>query len=225
MSEDHRRALQRFVAGLDVDADALAAAITARALEETVVDEALLQNLGSDEAVVQRRAARRIARMDAVGPRVAARLAVIAGTQPDETTRAAAAEALRAHGLPVPGETEPTATPGRRRTVLTALRLELRGVRAGKPEVAIGPLLTSHAPYLGGRLRSVAGAARVELAGLPAAFTGTYPALVVDGEEIARAAAPVSADGAVVIDIELAAGSFEELERRLRVFDLVVHDT
>src|SRR3954463_13197420 len=95
--DDDDRAIDRFVAGAPVDADALAMAITAKATDRAVVVEALLKNLASDEAIVRVRAAERVARMPDVAPAVAARLRELAVNDAHPGAREACAAALRAH--------------------------------------------------------------------------------------------------------------------------------
>lgn len=98
------RALERLVAGAATDADELAAAVSAQAVDRAIVVTLLLDALGDSEAAVRRRAAMRVARMAEVAPRVAAGLEVMALTDADEDARAACRAALRAHRLQVPGE-------------------------------------------------------------------------------------------------------------------------
>lgn len=219
-ADEDRRALQRFVAGLPVDADALATAITAEALDHALVDDALLRALASDDATVRRRTARRIARMADVGEAVAGRLAILAQADADERTRALATAALRAHGrLPE----APRARPPRR----FALTFTFAAVRSSG---AVGYELSEPLEGLlipDARLLLVDGVVHLQLQELPAEFAGTFP-VVLDtdaaGEqvELARATLPVSPDGAVTIALAPEAGSLRALAERLRRFEVIV---
>jgi hypothetical protein len=90
---------------------ALAAAIAAGALDHAVVVRALLDLLDRPQATLRLRSAERIARMAGVAAPVVDALARSAAGDVDLRVRAAAARALRAHGLAAPDE----ASPGRRR--------------------------------------------------------------------------------------------------------------
>src|SRR5690349_12283817 len=145
-ADDDRRALQRFVAGVDVEADALATAITAQALDHVIVDEALLHGLSSADAVVRRRTARRITRMVDVGDAVAERLAILAGTDPDEPTREGATAALRAHDRLPEADVRPERRRLRRLAALSFVPAQLRstgGVGFKPAEPPEGGLITS----------------------------------------------------------------------------------
>lgn len=217
MSEQDRHALQRFVAGLDVDADALATAITARALDATIVDEALLRTLADPETVVRRRAARRIARMDSLAPEVAAVLRQLAATDPDADTRASAEAALASHAPPPAVAADPS-----RPRALALLRLAAIRSRAEDELYAFEPVLHDEAPYADALLRVEGGAVVLVLAGLPTPFTGTLPAVVAGGEVLARATFPVTAEGQVTIAFAPEAGTLAALWRRLERFEVVV---
>jgi hypothetical protein len=102
-TDDDKRAVERFIAGLAADERALAAAISARAVDRAIVVEALLGALGCPVAATRLSAAQRVARMACIAPPVTARLASIAVEDGDGTVRAACAAALHDHGLPMPG--------------------------------------------------------------------------------------------------------------------------
>lgn len=217
-SEEDRRALERFVAGLPVEADALAHGITARAVERSIVVEAVVNGLSDADPVARRRLAQRTARMPELDPRIASRLAVLAGVDDDEQVREASAEALRVHGLELPSE--PAAgTAGARLPRDLVLRLRVSFVRSEAPPVvrAEDP---DEAPGLLGRLHLEAtGAARLELTRLPPAFVGTTPTLRATGWagpiDVGRADGPVSADAAVTIRIPATAATIDDLVDRL----------
>jgi hypothetical protein len=231
-SDDERHALDRFVAGLPVDGDALARAVTARAAERTIVIDALLKALIAPEPVVRHRVARRAARMAELDPRLRDALTVAAAQDADDLVRAACAETLRGHGLPVPGEV--AVAP--RRPWLARLELKVlvpaRGTSAPASAVKIMLAYKKDAPGFAATLREDGpGGLRAELHGLPPAFAGTRPALRAATEKglpltvIAEAVEPVSDAGDVAISIPAAAGSFDDVARLLRnQADLVVID-
>ena len=227
-SGDDKRALERFVAGLEVEEDALAAAVTARAVDRTIVVEALLTALSSPEAAVRRRAALRVARMADIVPRIVAELTRIAAADPDERAREAGAAALRAHRLREPGAAdEPGAAPARARSA-TSLGGRLRAVlwlqplifRAEELTVHLRPRVETDAPDMSGRLTADdEGRILMILARLPATFAGSRPSVRARRDagstaysEIGAATAPVSVDGAVTILIDPDLGSLDEVE-------------
>lgn len=231
-SDADRAALERFVAGLAVDPDVLARAITAHAVERTVVVEALLEGLTAPEPVVRLRFARRIARMPDLDRRVGARLTMVAGTDADDRVRAAATGTLRAHGLPVPGQPVADETGARTarpsRSIDTALRLRASAIR-GTKGVEIEALFIEDAPALAGELHDLEGQAQLVLRGLPAAFVGTRMTLRVAFlpgsalSPIARADMSVSAEGESSIDVPLESGSVDDVvEWLLNDAELVV---
>lgn len=202
------------MAGLPVDEDALAKAVTAKALDRTIVIEALLQGLDSPEPVVRRRAAERVTRMPYAAPQVAARLNYLAIEDADAGVRNASAEALRAHGHGIEAAAED-------RPRLRVLLLRLSVARSGE-----GPTLRlrypAEAPLFRASLDLTApGEARLELSGLPADFTGTRPLLRAARqpggplEPLARAEQPVSDHGEMTLRIPLEGTSPAELEERL----------
>jgi hypothetical protein len=220
MSEDEdRRAIDRLVAGLPVEPDALATAITGKAVDRTVVVEALLKGLDDPEAVVRRRTARRVGRMADVAPRLAARLTVLAGSDEDDRSREASAAALRAHGLPVPGEPERDG-PKSASAFPVAVGLLLRASvsRSVRHRFALAPLYTTDAPQLEVKVHEEHGELRLELSGLPPAFVATRPVLrarVAPAPEplkpIGHAVGPVSAEGRVTIRVPLEGASLDDL--------------
>lgn len=235
-SDDDRRALERYVAGAPVDPEALAHAVTGRAVERTIVVEALLRGLERDEPLFRRRMATRIARMPHLDERVAARLKVLVGQDDDPSVSAAAADALRRHGEPVPGEPArppaPEPSTGRGRFRLT-LGLRVLVVRSARVEVTIEPRYREDAERLAGRVvDDGAGGTVVQLLGLPLELTGTRPILRVRREplpapltEIARAAVPVSPDGTVTVSVPASVAAFDALTGWMAAgADLVVPD-
>lgn len=231
-ADDNRRAIGRFVAGLPVEADALATAITAKAVDRTVVIEALLKGLASPERVVRRRAAQRVARMPDVAPRVAARLALLAGTDDDDRSREASAAALRVHDLPVPGEA-PTGELGSARASLAGvLRLKALVTRAPDAPITLVARYREDGPDLLGQLKDEESEVRLELSGLPQAFAGTRPVLRTRREagsgplaQIAWAETPVSTGGDVTISVPLEGASVDDLVDWLaNGVDLVIPD-
>jgi hypothetical protein len=234
-SDEDRQALERFVAGLPVDPDVLARAVTARAAERTVVIDALLRALAAPEPVARHRVARRAARMAELDPRLAHALTGVAAADPDARVRAACVEALREHGLPVPGES-PSQPVLARRPWRVRLELNLQGTARGKSDPArvlkIVVTYKEDAPGFAATLREDGpDGLRVELAGLPPAFAGTRPMLRGATETglpltpIAAAAEPVSTEGDVTITIPASVGTFDQVARLLRnQADLVVLD-
>jgi hypothetical protein len=190
-SDADRRALERFVAGLPVDPDALARAVTAKAVDRAIVMNALLNALVSPEPAVRRRAARRVERMPDVDPQVLARLAAMAEHDADERTRATCAQALSAH----PSEEDRETTGGRRPPlgvlVLRLSRTRTRGAPArGIPLVA---LRRAEAPDLLVRVHDEGGGAvRFDFTGLPERLEDTRPALYARPEPGAGPLAPIA---------------------------------
>ncbi len=103
-STDGDRAIDRFVAGLPVDGDELSLAVSARAVDAKIVVDALLCGLENDSPVARLHAAKRVARMIELAPRLEVRLRQLAATDGDRRVRARASAVLRAHARPVPGE-------------------------------------------------------------------------------------------------------------------------
>lgn len=219
-TNDDRRAIERFVAGLPVDASDLATAITARAVDRTIVIQALLNGLSSPEPVVRLRAAERVAEMPDVAPPVAARLALIAATDEDRRAREASAAALRAHGLAVPDEADP---PPKRWSFGLPLHLAVSFARDPEAEIEITAESLAARDLHGLLRRDAAGAVWLDLAQLPEELIATRPTLRVrkDGPEarlvpLARAETPVSAGGDVTIRVPPAVGTFDAVAGWLR---------
>jgi hypothetical protein len=101
---DDKRAIERFIAGLATDEQALADALWARAVDRAIVVDALLDALAGRERATRLTAARRVTGMASVAAAVAARLMLLAVEDDDPGVRDACADALRAHGLRVPGD-------------------------------------------------------------------------------------------------------------------------
>lgn len=218
--EDDRRALERYVAGVPVDPEALARAVTARAVDRTIVVEALLRGLDRDEPLLRRRMATRIAEMPHLDERVAARLRVLAGLDDDPGVREAAAEALRRHGVAAPGEVVVTSSaPAERTPLLASLRLRALVVRSAVAPVTLEARYREDAPDLSGRVVGDGhGGAIVELHALPDDLVGTRPLLRARRAplpeplaEIMRASDPVSAAGDVTFAVAASVASFDEL--------------
>jgi hypothetical protein len=232
-TEDDRRALEAYVAGVPVDPAVLARAVTARAIDRTIVVEALLRGLHRDEPLLRRRMATRIARMPHLDERVAARLKVLAGLDDDLEVREAAAEALRRHRVPVPGDPVPRERAPARRPFLVALGLRALVVRSAVAPITVQARYSEDAPDLTGRVMDDGhGGAVVQLAGLPEAFTGTRPVLRARRDplphplaEIARASNPVSPDGRLTVAVPASVATFDELTGWMAAgTDLVVPD-
>ena len=223
MSRDEdRRAIERFIAGLPVDAEALTTALTAKAVDRAIVVEALLMGLSSPEPGVRRRVARRIVRMPDVDPSVEARLTVLAASDDDARSRTASAEALRAHGRPVPGEPPPHDPRERTRApLLLHLRPSYTRSRSDAQRgITVLPISREEARDFVGRVHDEGeGQVRFELTGLPEPFEGHRPLLQArlepDGETlttIARAETPVTG-GQVTIRAPLEGDLAELLAR------------
>jgi hypothetical protein len=232
MSTDDDRAIDRFVAGAPVDADELATAITAKAVDRAIVVEALLKNLASDEPVVRRRAAERVARLPDLPDQIAARLTEMAVNDGHARAREACAAALVAHGRPVPGAprpAEPTSAAEPRRWSLRVLITAARPARGADFEATIGPRYEEDAPRLRGRLYDSPAGARLELTGLPQEFAGTRPEIRAQRargqafETIARADAPVTPGGTVTMTVvAIEDATVEDVADWLSVGQLVV---
>jgi hypothetical protein len=158
---------------------------------------------------------------------VAARLRLIAAREHegDERVRTAFAAALRAHGLPLPGDDDEGNDPIRTKTVPAFARLLLQAatMRSGQAGVSLEPAYRDDAPKMHGELAANDdGVLHVKLNGLPAAFRGKRIELLVrrdadstESTSIATSQARVSPDGAVVIWIDPELGSARDIERWL----------
>lgn len=235
-SRDDERALQRYVAGLDVDEDDLVPAVTARAVDRSIVADALIDALSAPESTVRLRAAERAARMAEPVPRVVAALTLAASTDVDLRVRAAAEHALRTHGLPGTGAApaapaDETAIARARgqigERIRSALTVSFRVVamrgspRRGASTILLVALERADAPARGIATLGDDGLWSIALTGLPAPFAGGHatlrlldaagePTLVVTSGE------PVTGEGSVVIVIPSEAGTPDETMRHLR---------
>src|SRR3954452_8187325 len=97
-TDDDRRELDRFVAGLHVDPDDLALALTSRAVDRAMANQVLLRNLADPDPIVRARMAERIVQMSDLDPPVAAELRLLVENDEDAEVRSACEEALRVHG-------------------------------------------------------------------------------------------------------------------------------
>ena len=227
MSQDERRAaLERYVAGLQVDDDTLAHAVAESAVERAVVVEAILKGLNAPDPGVRRRIARRTRRMRQLDPAVGARLAVLVDQDADLRVRSACAEALHAHGLPVPGEPQRPEAERAPRAARVPWRLPVLALRAyvvnsdDAPPLSFEPLFASAqaGDGLEGDLHDDGPAGvRVELRGLPSAYAGVQPVLRAVREaggplvSLARAEAPVSDGGMATFRIPLSDGTPDDV--------------
>lgn len=244
-SRDDERALQRYVAGLDVDEDRLAPAVTARAVERSIVAEALIDALAAAEATVRLRAAERAARMAEPVPRVVAALTLTAGTDVDRRVRAAAEHALRTHGLdelsePVAQSTGDMAGDRARGRIGEPIRsaftvpFRVVAMRGSSPQRGARTLLLvalegADAPARGIATLGDDGLWSIALTGLPAPFAGGHAmlrALGTEGEPtlVVTSADPVTDEGAVRIVISSEAGTPDEVLGHLRgEVELIAH--
>jgi hypothetical protein len=219
-SDDGRRVLDRFVAGLPVGADELAEAITAVALERSVVVQAIVRGLTDASPLVRLRMARRVGEMAEVDAVIVAQLRVAVVQDDDVRVRETCAAAMRAHAVAVPGEPppgEPRGERGTRARAGLALRLMLAGqTRGDEARVRIVPRWRDDAEGLSGRCYLAGpGAPRIELESLPTAWVGSLPGLRADRPDagpavLGTAASPVGADGRVSIPLQPPAGSSNE---------------
>lgn len=230
-TDDDKRAVERFVAGLHVPPDDIAEAIAARAIDRTLANESLLLGLADDEAIVRIRSARRIARMDGVAPGIEAQLRLMAATDVDLRTRRACGEALRAHGRAESGQGVAPATASspeaagravaRGRAVAgLSLWLRARVPRVGEvprsddsAEVSFVARDRSVAPGVGCRIVVVRDAAVLHMTNLPIAFAGAQLTATVhhpasaEPVAIVTAALAVTEDGSATIDLSAATGT------------------
>jgi hypothetical protein len=217
--DDDRRALERYVAGLPADPEALAHAVTERAVHRTLIVEALLKGLASADADRRLRTAERIAELHDLDPRLRARLGVLVDQDADARVAAASSATLRAHAAPVPGEPPPVADPPPVRVPRMTLGLRLLRVMDATAPVMFEALFADDAPALTGELEADGpDATRVVLHGLPDTLHGTTPELLAAREPgtltpIARAEAPVGADGAATFRV---AAPRDDVERWCR---------
>lgn len=229
-SDEHRRALERHVAGLPVPADVLARAVTEEAFDRTVVVEALLMGMADPDPATRWQTVRAVERLVDLDPRLAARLAAASVQDDDVRVRAAAAATLRAHGVAAPGDaTSPAVSETSR--VRRALLLLRPAVARGGPDIALAP--AAGAPHaVKGDVRSDGvGGAVVTLRGMPPELVGCRPALRVAEAQngprtaVGAADAPVSLAGEVVVRVPADVLPYETLVQRLGLgVDLEVLD-
>jgi hypothetical protein len=202
-TDDDRRALDRFVAGLDVDPEELAVALTSRAVDRAMANQVLLRNLADPDPIVRARMAERIVQMSDLDPRVAAELRLLVERDEDAEVRSACKDALHAHDQLELSGGSPPRTPTR--PWLHVLRLAAVRSRAPQELIELEPAREHEAPELEAEIYVDAGAVRVELSHLPGEFAGTRPILRVAAEAgapvatLATAQAPVSAAGDVTL--------------------------
>ena len=224
-SEEHERTIERFIAGVRVDEADLAAAAAGRAIDRTIVVEALVRALEHPEAAIRLLTAQRLARMANVGDELVGRLTLAAGSDPDLRVRAAAGAALRVHA--VTDEPEPRRA-RRAGAILVALAFEPAFLRGTRAVVRLYASDAAEAPDAWARIVAEEDLLRVELTGLPAGFASLLPTIRIAGSggehiDVATAAQPVADDGSVTIDVVPAAGTLHELADILQTgFDLVV---
>ena len=221
-SGDDERTIERFIAGVRVDEADLAAAAARRAIDRTIVVEALVRALEHPEAAVRLLTAQRLARMTNVGDELVGRLTHAAGSDPDLRVRAAADAALRVHRVAPVG---PERRVSRRVRSLAFQPAFLRGTRA---VVRLHAADRSDAPDAWARIVAEDDLVRVVLTGLPPDFASLRPTILIAGDDgqdidVATAAQPVADDGSVTIDVAPAPRTRDELAEVLATgFELVI---
>lgn len=227
-SEDDERTIERFIAGVRVDETDLAAAAAGRAVDRTIVVEALVRGLVHPEAAIRLLTAQRLARMANIGEVLVGRLTYAAGSDPDLRVRAAADAALRVHR--VTGD-EPARHGARHAgSIRVALGFRPAAFRGTRAAVRLHADDRIEAPDAWARIVAEGDLVRVVLTGLPAGFATTRPAIRITGEDgkridVATAAQPVTADGSLTIHVAAAAGTRDALARVLATgFELVILD-
>jgi hypothetical protein len=226
MSSDDDRTIERFIAGVRVDEADLAAAAARRAVDRTIVVDALVRALEHPEAAVRLLTAQRLARMTNVGDVLVGRLTYAAGGDPDLRVRAAARAALRIHRV-TPDERERRDT-RRAGSILVSLAFQPAFLRGTRAVVRLHAADRTDAPDAWARLLAEDLLVRVVLTGLPAGFASLRPTIRIagdDGEDIdvATAAQPVAGDGSVTIDVAPGTRTQDEMADILASgFELVV---
>ena len=221
-SGDDERTIERFIAGVRVDEADLAAAAARRAIDRTIVVEALVRALEHPEAAVRLLTAQRLARMRNIGDELVGRLTYAAGSDPDLRVRAAADAALRVHRVAPDGSERREL---RRARSLVFQPAFLRGTRS---VVRLHAADRADAPDAWARIVAEDDLVRVVLTGLPADFASLRPTIRIagdDGEDVdvATATQPVAGDGSVTIDVAPAARTRDELAEVLATgFELVI---
>lgn len=207
-TDDDRRTLERFVAGVPVEDAALAGAVARHANERGAIVASIVDGLADDRASVRRRLALRAAAALDLDPAIAARLRVLVDQDPDPRVREASAAALRAHDLPVPGEPSTRPAPA---TFRLRLALKLVAVRDAGTERS----LTLKPEYQGDATGFQASLQHdgltLQLEGLPADWAGSTPVLLTGPPDarlrVGSAVEPVGPDGVVRVRLELPPGS------------------
>lgn len=151
-STDRDRAVDRFVAGLDVDDEELATAVAARAVDATIVIEALLLGLQDDSPVVRIRSAKRVGRLIELPSRLEARLRQLAVSDADRRVRDGADAALHAHGKSLDGSRDPAQVATRRgsRVPAEVAAGRVSASRLGFPLLWFKPRITRGRPAVRG---------------------------------------------------------------------------
>jgi hypothetical protein len=243
-SADRDRALDRFVAGLPVGEAELAEAVAARAVDATIVVNALLRGLNDEAAIVRLRSSRRVAKMAELPPRLAVELRRLAAADTDRRVRAAAETALVAHEAADEPEHDLTyisrLVEAARRLGLGSLwvtprrvrgQLAIQGSGARRIILTFYALDRAEAPATRVQLIAQDGAMRLELARVPQAFVGSRLAVIAHAGETQAATAvavstePVDDAGFVTIAIPPALGTPEQIAQSLATeLEIVVVD-
>jgi hypothetical protein len=219
---DDDRAIDRFVAGMPVDRDELSRAVSARAVDATIVVEALLRGLAHESADVRARTTKRVAELVELPPRLEARLRQLALTDAIRRVREGAVAALGAHEIDVVEDS--VAVKVRRAPRFAALRLvprTMRGAVHGTQPVEVVLVFRARdreqAPGLRGKLVREGEELRIELERLPEAYVGQLLAVFArigesaDETQIAVAHSPVSPAGEASLPVAPGLGTVEQI--------------
>lgn len=236
-ASDRDRTIERYVAGLPVGEDDLVVAVTARAIDATIVVEALLRGLDHGSPVIRARAAKRVGRMADIPQRLSARLQQVEASDADHRVRESAEVALLAHRVAVPSDPRPPRTGVGAlpaiwlRPLVTRSPGPVRGVTGPAALLRFVALDRAEAPAMRGELVEEDDELRIELRRLPERYAGCRLAVYVrsarsdEATEIAVAGGAVSETGAVMIPIDRGTATIEDLAQRLRTeLELVVVD-
>lgn len=233
-SPDDDRAIDRYVAGMPVDANELSRAVTGRAIDATIVVEALLRGLAHESADVRARTTKRVAELVELPPRLEARLRQVALADAIDRVREGAAAALQAHGEDAVDDTG--AVTVRRASRFASLRLVPRAMRgAVRDTQAVVVVLRfrgrdqEDAPGLRASLLQEGEQLRIALERLPEAYAGQRLAVFVrsgeaqDETQIAVADEPVSPTGEASLPVAPGLGTAEQIAALLATgFDVAV---
>ncbi|HEX4345447.1 MAG TPA: hypothetical protein VHZ31_07795 [Solirubrobacteraceae bacterium] len=231
-SPDEDRAIDRFVAGMPVDLDELSRAVSARAVDATIVVEALLRGLAHESADVRARTTKRAGELVELPPRLEARLRQLALADAIRRVREGAVAALGAHDI----DHDSAAVKVRRVPRFAALRLVPRtmpGAVQGTELVEVVLQFRARdreqAPGLRGKLVREGGELRIELERLPEAYVGQRLAVFArigdskDETQVAVANEPVSPTGDASLPVAPGLGSVEQITALLdTAFDVAV---